>query len=119
MKNFEAQVVEKKGDYARVELKGFLDAHTVEEFDKAMRTIMEEGIKRVALGMEGLSYISSPGIGSIVSFTQRCKKENGELVLFCPNKKIYEILEVLGFSSIFRIADTTDQIKEILALEQK
>ena len=115
MKNFKVDVVEKEGNFARLDLIGYLDAHTVEVFDKAMRETIESGGTRIVISFEGVDYISSAGIGSLMGFTHQIKQKNGDLVLFKLSDKVSKILGTLGLTSIFQIAETQEDLDKIIS----
>ena len=62
--SFESRDVEGEPDVVQFDLRGYIDAHTVIEFEKAVNSTVDTGHKRVILDISGLSYISSAGIGA-------------------------------------------------------
>jgi len=91
------------GETLVVEVAGFLDAHTVVEFERRMNELIGNGARRIVLDLSKLNYISSAGIGVIMSLVQRLRHDSGDVVLMRPTQKVYKILELLGFTRIFRI----------------
>jgi anti-sigma B factor antagonist len=87
-------------------LRGYIDAHTVIEFEKAVLAAMEAGAVRIILDISGLSYISSAGIGAMMGLTRKLSQTGGDLVLLSPTQKVFAILDGLGFTRIFKIAYT-------------
>lgn len=96
------------------ELKGYIDAHTVIEFEKAVQAAIEGGCTSVILDISGLSYISSAGIGAMMGLVRKLNQLGGELVLLNPTPKVFAILDGLGFTKIFRIAgDEADALEKV------
>lgn len=97
-------------------LRGYIDAHTVIEFEKAVNAAVDGGVRQVVLDISGLSYISSAGIGAMMGLTRKLSQGGGDLVLLNPTPKVLAILEGLGFTKIFKIAsseeDARDKLKE-------
>lgn len=87
------------------DLRGYIDAHTVIEFEKAIHTAIDAGLKHIILDISGLSYISSAGIGAMMGLARKLAQSGGELVLMTPSPKVFAILDGLGFTRIFKIAD--------------
>jgi anti-anti-sigma factor len=87
------------------DLRGYIDAHTVIDFEKAIYTAIDSGIKCVILDISGLSYISSAGIGAMMGLTRKLTQSGGDLVLLNPSPKVFAILDGLGFTRIFKIAN--------------
>lgn len=87
------------------DLCGYIDAHTVIEFERAIHTAIDAGLKFIILDISGLSYISSAGIGAMMGLARKLSQAGGELVLMTPSPKVFAILDGLGFTRIFKIAD--------------
>jgi len=102
------------GRYVALALRGYLDAHTVNDFESFMDESIEKGMHRFLLDVSELNYISSAGIGAIMSLTQRLRRAEGELVLFRPSEKVFKILDKLGFTKIFRLAQSADEARRLL-----
>lgn len=93
-------------------LSGYIDAHTVIEFEKAVYSAIESGQKRVVLDISGLSYISSAGIGAMMGLARKLSQTGGDLVLLNPSTKVFTILDGLGFTKIFKIASDQQEALE-------
>ena len=65
-------------------LRGYIDAHTVIEFEKAVNAAVDGGVRQVVLDISGLSYISSAGIGAMMGLTRKLSQGGGDLVLLNP-----------------------------------
>jgi len=100
--------------YAALALRGYLDAHTVSDFEAYMDRAIEQGMLRFLVDISELNYMSSAGIGAIMSLTQRLRRADGELVLLRPSEKVFKILEKLGFTRIFRLAYSREEAERIL-----
>jgi anti-anti-sigma factor len=96
------------------ELRGYIDAHTVIEFEKAVNGAIEQGARAIVLDISGLSYISSAGIGAMMGLARKLSQNGGDLVLLNPTQKVFAILEGLGFTKIFKIAASETEAVEKL-----
>ena len=96
------------------ELHGYIDAHTVIEFEKGVLAEIDQGVRAVILDISGLSYVSSAGIGAMMGVARKLSQLGGGLVLLKPTEKVYSILDGLGFTKIFRIALREDEALEKL-----
>ena len=74
--SFESRQVESDGDVSVFDLRGYIDAHTVIEFEKAVHSAIEAGVRRIILDISGLSYISSAGIGAMGGLSRRIRVLN-------------------------------------------
>lgn len=114
MKTFEITVQEAEvsgGHFLRVDLSGFLDAHTVRQFDSRMAELIGAGGRNVLLCLEALNYISSAGVASLMSLMQRLRSEEGTLVILRPSEKVHHVLRTLGFTNIFQIIQDENELK--------
>src|SRR5688500_16802901 len=96
------------------DLRGYIDAHTVIEFEKAMHASIDSGRNCVILDISGLSYISSAGIGAMMGLARKLGQRGGNLVLLNPSPKVFAILDGLGFTRIFKIASDEVSAVEML-----
>ena len=111
MKNFD--IIEKKDLESQgikfLSVKGYLDAHTVNQLEEKLYTMINSGIKKILIDFNDLVYISSAGIGLLIGATQKIRMNGGDLVIFNPTQKVYNILDTLGFTKIFNIAYTEQE----------
>ncbi|MFH0793323.1 MAG: STAS domain-containing protein [bacterium] len=98
----------------RASVSGYLDAHTVLSFEQRMEEQLQAGCSKVILDIGELSYISSAGIGAMMGLAQKLRSKGGDLVLVKPSEKVFKILELLGFTRIFRIASSDSDAVETL-----
>ncbi len=75
---------------------------------------VEAGHVRLALNLSGLQWVASPGIGHLTGILKAVKLRDGRLVLFGIPPKIYEVLQLLGFSQFFEITDTEAEAVALL-----
>lgn len=114
--SFASREVENESGCAIFELRGYIDAHTVIEFEKAVHSAIDGGVHRLILDISGLSYISSAGIGAMMGLARKLSQLGGDLVLLNPTPKVFAILDGLGFTKIFKIAsDEADALEKIRA----
>ena len=96
------------GDVLEVKVSGFLDAHTVITFEKTMEDFLARDFRKVIVDLGGLSYISSAGIGALMVLLQQLRRRQGDMVILQPSPKVFKILDLLGFTKIFHIAQDRD-----------
>jgi len=113
MKSFDlhVKVETMEKELCMIEISGFLDAHTVNSFETHIQEIIKGGAIRLVIDLKDLSYISSAGIGALMSLTHHLRKKKGDLVLFRPTQKVFKILDLLGFTRIFNVAMNEEEMK--------
>jgi anti-sigma B factor antagonist len=82
-------------------LKGRFDASQVD----TAREVFEKIATTTPVNFQELEYISSAGLGVLLSTQKRLKGKGHELVLRQMNKHIREIFSYAGFDMIFKIED--------------
>ncbi len=86
-----------------VSVSGRLDTLTSPDLDKAGKSWIEEGKVDVVLDMEGLDYISSAGLRSILALAKSIESNGGRLVLCNVRGMVEEVLSMSGFDSFLSI----------------
>ncbi|MBN2532837.1 MAG: STAS domain-containing protein [Spirochaetales bacterium] len=66
---------------------------------------------RIIFDLKGLSYASSAGIGTLVTFMQKAKSKNIDLILCNLNEKVSTVIETLGFASFLTIVPDLNGIE--------
>jgi anti-sigma B factor antagonist len=81
-------------------LHGRIDATWGEHLDTTIEKAVASGSHHVALNCSGVDYISSLGIGVIVTHYKMLKSVNGSLVITEPSKFVRQILTTVGLAGI-------------------
>jgi len=81
-------------------LTGRMDAMTTVEFDRWFSEQRAGGITRLVLNLQGVDYISSAGLRSLLAAAKQLKTHNGILVLCCLGGTVEEVFRISGFLSI-------------------
>lgn len=97
-----------------LELDGYLDTYNSKSFQQYVQKIIDEGYKYIVMDCQGLTYVSSTGIGSFTSFNRMLLQKKGELILVKMISKVYEVFKLLGFLSFFKIFENLDEVKNFL-----
>lgn len=84
-------------------LNGFLDAHTSNVLEKKFEELIKEQKYRIIVNFNGLSYISSAGLGVFMAYIENMRKNNGDIKLSNMSEKIFNIFDMLGFPILFEI----------------
>ncbi|MBQ7578343.1 MAG: STAS domain-containing protein [Synergistaceae bacterium] len=107
-----------KAGALKFSISGRLDAASSQNFlNVIMSHVGDKNDSTVIIDCRGLDYISSAGLRAMLAIHKKC---NSQVVLTNVSPKIYEILEVTGFSQIFDVSVAEDNIKvsEVKELSQ-
>lgn len=87
-------------------LNGYIDTYNSTFFERRIKKVVEAGFNNLIFNCDSLNYISSTGIGLFTSILKMVKQQNGDIVLLELQPKVYEVFQLLGFTSFFNIKDS-------------
>ncbi|MBE7491991.1 MAG: anti-sigma factor antagonist [Planctomycetes bacterium] len=100
---------------ARVVVEGAIDATTVISFESQLKQLQEDGYTNFVLDMQGIKYVNSTGLGSLVATADNLEKVGGGLALIRVHPKVKVVFDMLGLNSFFRIFTNEDEAVNFLA----
>ena len=100
---------EHRGDVVVIHARGFINAHTVRQFEQEIERAMESGRNRIVINGSGLSYIASAGLGVIMGHIEDVRAKDGDIRLTSLNETVFSIFEVLGFDQVCRVFDSEEE----------
>jgi len=105
MPDFEAKVATLKNDkeVAVCHLVGAIDTSTLLNFQSALYRLRRQGIKRLVLDMEEISYVNSTGFSVLLKHAELFKNGAGELAIARMHPKVQLVFEVLGLTPYLRL----------------
>lgn len=81
----------------------------------AIDSCIHQQHKYVVLDLQRLSFISSQGLGLLVSIHNNLEGAGGRLILNCNNSGVMEVIGICGFGEFMNIATNHTELQEILA----
>lgn len=102
MNGFEVNSKEVK-NVAVVYIKGYLDAHTAPDFEKALRELVDQDKVKLVVNLSGLNYISSAGLGVFMGFIEEVRNKGGDIKLVELTDKVFRVFDLLGFPVLYDI----------------
>jgi len=97
------------GGIVLVEAEGVLDAHTFDEMQRLMDSLLHQKRYRVVVKLEKVHYVSSAGAGVLIGAVGTARENGGDLVLMKPHPAVRAVLDSLGLSAVFQIVETEAQ----------
>lgn len=97
-----------------IHLKGTVDTYNSPYFIRQIDKIINNGFIKIILDFRELIYMSSTGVGAIVTIFKVLKAKKGILVILDMMPKVYEVFQLLGMSAFLTFADSKDQAFELL-----
>ena len=118
MSNFKINVRE-SADINVLELKGYLDAHTAPDLEKAFQGLLQSNKYNIIVNCRDLTYISSAGLGVFMEFIEDVRKNKGDIKLSNMSPKVFNVFDLLGFPLLYDISkDEADAIKKFGELKK-
>jgi anti-sigma B factor antagonist len=96
-----------------LDLKGYLDAHTAPDLEKAFQNLMEIKKYNIVVNCKDLTYISSAGLGVFMAYIEDVRKNKGDIKLSNMSPKVYNVFDLLGFPLLYDITkDEGEAVKK-------
>ncbi|WP_345156643.1 STAS domain-containing protein [Pontibacter saemangeumensis] len=108
MRHFSTDILPIEGGTI-VSLKGELDAHSAVMASTVLESTVESGAENLLIDCSQLSYISSAGIGVLLSVYHLSMLNQTCLTLFSMPPKIKNVFEVLGMDKVLNVTVTKEE----------
>lgn len=96
-----------------VKLKGDIKSTTSGEVMDALVGLVKGGSNKLLINLEGVDFISSAGLRSILVAAKLLKNSNGQMRICGANESVRKVLETSGFTSL--VALYTDESEALAA----
>lgn len=80
---------------------GRLDVAGAPTLKEAISEALKSGEPRVVLDMEGISFVDSTGLGSVIAALKQIRSSKGDLRLAAPNQQVRVVLELTTLDRVF------------------
>jgi anti-anti-sigma factor len=99
----------KQGDVTILKAQGKLDSMSSPELDKHLTSLVENGVRQIAVDLAELDYVSSAGLRVFLSAAKRLKQAQGKLALANLSAQVQQIFDIAGFESILPVFKTVNE----------
>ncbi len=97
-------------NFTTVYLIGEVDAYSSIKIQNTLWSLLENGKKNIHINCEKLEYISSAGLGALMSFLEEIENSNGLMVFSNLKPKVYNVFQLLGLDQIMKIVDNHNEV---------
>jgi anti-sigma B factor antagonist len=73
-----------------------------------VKQLVEAGHTRIILNLEGVDYIDSVGLSTLVSSYTSARKQGGDVKLLHLTKRVHDLLQITRLSTVFEIYDSLE-----------
>jgi anti-sigma B factor antagonist len=91
----------KRGNDAELKMDGYIDATNAAEVEEVLMDVAGK-FDNLLLDMEKLEYVSSAGLRAFKRVYMELRRKSGTLSAKNVDKAIMEVLEVTGFTRLFK-----------------
>jgi anti-sigma B factor antagonist len=88
---------------------GRLDVAGAPSLRDAFSEIAKDEPSRVVIDMEGVSFVDSTGLGSVIAALKQLRSTQGELRLAAPNQQVRVVLELTTLDRVFPYYATVEE----------
>jgi anti-sigma B factor antagonist len=102
-----------------LDLKGYLDAHTAPDLEKAFQNLLEEKKYKIVVNCRELTYISSAGLGVFMAYIEDVRRNHGDIKLSNMSPKVFNVFDLLGFPLLYDITkDEAEAIQKFTSVKK-
>lgn len=92
-----------------LEVSGEVDIYTAPKLREKLVELVEGGSPRIVVDLEGVGFMDSTGLGSLVAGLKRVKEREGEMALVCTRDPVLKVLGITGLDRVFEIHESVPQ----------
>jgi len=113
--NFTVENIPQMETAALVKISGAIDAKTVVLFQEKLDQLQGNNYTRFVLDMEGIKYVNSTGLGTLVNVADALETKGGGIALIKIHPKVKVVFDMLGLNAFFKIFSNEDEALAYLA----
>jgi anti-sigma B factor antagonist len=87
---------------------GRLDVAGAPALKEAIGNAVKDGPPRLVIDMEGVSFVDSTGLGSVIAALKLVRSSKGDLRLAAPNQQVRVVLELTTLDRVFAYYPTVE-----------
>ncbi len=88
-------------------ISGRIDSEAAQQFEQALRTVLDAGRYKIVLNLAGVDYTSSAALRVLINTSRECRRFNrGDLRLAEVGERVKKVLDLAGITELFHLYDT-------------
>lgn len=91
-----------------VSLHGELDVATAPELRERLIELVNDGHNWLVLDLEGIDFLDSTGLGTVIGALKRARTHGGDLRLVCTDTRITRLFEITGLDKAVPLLPSLD-----------
>ncbi len=106
--SLEVQTRQTDGGVTVVAPSGRLDVAGAPALKAVIGDAVKTGAPRLVIDMEGVSFVDSTGLGSVIAALKLVRSSKGDLRLAAPNQQVRVVLELTTLDRVFAYYPTVE-----------
>jgi anti-sigma B factor antagonist len=98
-----------EGSWTIVDVQGEVDMFTAPKLRERLVETVDQGKYKIIVNLQGVSFMDSTGLGTLVGGLKRVKEHDGILALVCSSRPVLRVLSITGLNNVFPIHETVEQ----------
>lgn len=88
---------------------GRLDVAGAPALKEAISEVARDGSPHIVIDMEGVTFVDSTGLGSVIAALKQVRSKEGQLRLAAPNQQVRVVLELTTLDRVFPYYATVEE----------
>lgn len=101
-------------DAAILHLSGLIDSGNSDHFRKQAQNVINSGYFNLIIDGTRTTFLSSTGIGAFTALLKLVREKGGSLNIYGMPQKIYDVFQLLGFTTFFRFYSSREDALQML-----
>lgn len=99
--------IDRNGVRATLRVCGEIDLASSPQLRRELNSLLDDGVKRIALDLDEVTFIDSSGLGVLVGVLKRIAETPDDCTLELRNLKgpVLKVFEITGLHQVFVVAD--------------
>jgi anti-sigma B factor antagonist len=103
-----------------VSFAGELDLHTRELAEQRLRSVLEQGARRLIVDLLGITFLGSAGLTVLAKAAKAARSAGGECIVICDDPRILRVFQITGLDRSFRIdRSLMEAVEELVGITKE
>lgn len=97
-----------RDDVPVLRLRGRIEAPGAQQLREHCANLQESGCSHLVIDLDGVTFVSSSGLGTFLLLTEEFRSSGGKLVLAAPRSGVTQVLELLNLDQFLEISPSLE-----------
>jgi len=98
-----------------VSIDGHLDANSARGLMRAIRRLLQSGLRRCILDLTAVDAVDSAGFGTLIGSVRKIEEAGGTSIVVCANPTVRRLFEIAGVTRFVPVVSNFSDVREIFA----